>query len=85
MSKAKKVDNPNTDDETHKVLTNEIDTGKVDSEKNSIYCHQFTVTKFVKQDAREKAWSKVYQATNSTNYRNNLNDRIELVIDKAEA
>ena len=48
MSKAKQVDNPNTDDETHKVLTNEIDTGKVDSEKNSIDCHQFTVTKFVK-------------------------------------
>ena len=55
MSKAKEVDNPNAYDETHKVLTNEIDTGKVDSEKNSIDCHQFTVTKFVKQDAREKA------------------------------
>ena len=52
MSKAKEVDNPNTYDETNKVLTNKIDTGKVDSEKSTIDCHQFTVTKFVKQDAR---------------------------------
>ena len=52
MSKAKKVDNPNTDDETHKVLTNIVDTGKVDGEKNAIDCHQTSVTKLIKQDAR---------------------------------
>ena len=73
MSKSKEVDNPYADDETNKVLTKKVDTSKVDSEKNSIDCHQTSITKLVKEDTRKKAGSKVYQTTNSTNYRINLN------------
>ena len=52
VSKSKEVDNPYADDETHKVLTNIVDTGKVDGEKNAIDCHQTSVTKLIKQNAR---------------------------------
>ena len=56
MGKAQKVDNPNTYYETNEgLLTNEVDTDKVDGEKETNTRHEFAVANLVKHYASNKS------------------------------
>ena len=56
MGKSQKVYNPNTNDKSNEgMLTNEVDTNKVEGEKETDTCHEIAVANFVKENASNKS------------------------------
>ena len=64
VGKSQKVDNPNTSYESNEgLLTNEVDTGEVNGEKEADTRHELAVANLVKHYASNKSGEKVCNST----------------------
>ena len=50
------------------MLTNEVDTNKVEGEKETDTCHEIAVANFVKENASNKSWETVCYSTEKSNF-----------------
>ena len=63
MSKSKKVDNPDTEEEANEVLADVVNTNEVNSKEQANSGHQLPVTQLVEKNARNNTGEKVDNAT----------------------
>ena len=63
MSKSKKVDNPDAEEEANEVLANVVDADEIYCEKQTSGSHQLPVSKLVKKYSRYQSREKVDNST----------------------